>query len=67
VAGVLDGRFDIPGPTDPQYPLVVDMDAQVMAQLVVDPAVTLIRAFRVDTLDLLCQRLILGRPVAELA
>lgn len=67
MAGVLNGRFDIPGPANTQHTLVVDMDTLVMAQFVVDPAVTLIRALCMDTLDLLCQRLVLGCSAAELA
>ncbi len=43
------------------------MDTLVMAQIIVDPTVTLIRALCMDTLDFLCQRLILNCPAAELA
>ncbi len=43
------------------------MDALIMAQLVVYPAVTHIRVLRVDLLDLLRQRLILCCPAAEFA
>jgi len=67
VAGVLDGRFDILGPADTQHPLIIDMNALIMAQLVVYPAVAHIRVLRVDLLDLLRQRLIFCCPVAEFA
>lgn len=48
VAGVLDGRLDISGPADAQHTLIVDMDTVVVAQIIIEPAVTLIRAFLVD-------------------
>lgn len=54
VTGVLDRRFDTPGPADTQHSLIVDMDTLIMAQIVIDPAVALIRAFRVNMLYLLC-------------
>lgn len=46
-AGVLDGRLDIPGPADAQHTLIVHMDTVVVAQIIIEPAVTLIRAFLV--------------------
>ncbi len=67
MAGVLDGRFDIPGPADTQHPLIIDIDALIMAQLVVYPAVAHIRVLRVNLLDLIRQCLILCCPATELA
>ena len=49
-ASVLDRGSDISDPADTQHPLVVDMDAAVMAQVIVEPPVTLIRTFLVDLL-----------------
>lgn len=51
VAGVLDGGFDVPGPADTQHTLIVDMDAMVVTQVIVEPSVALIRAVLMDLLD----------------
>ena len=53
VIAVFDGRFDASGPADAKDALVVDQDSVIMPQLVIDPAVALIRAVHVDLLHLL--------------
>lgn len=40
-ASVLDRGADVFDPADAEHPLVVDMDAAVMAQVIVEPPVTL--------------------------
>ena len=49
---VLDRGTDISDPADAEHPLVVDMDAAVMAQIVVEPPVALIRTFGVELFEL---------------
>lgn len=56
---VLDGGLDTRGAADAQDALVVDMYIVVVPQLVVDPAISLVRAFRVDLLYLFGKYLIL--------
>lgn len=50
---VLDRRTDIFNPADAEHSLVVDMNAAVMAQIVIEPPVALIRAFRMELFKLL--------------
>ena len=38
---ILDGRFDVPCTADAQHTLVVDMNAPVVPQIIIDPAVAL--------------------------
>ena len=40
----------ISGSTDAEYPLVIDMDTVVMAQVVIKPSVTLVRTFLMELL-----------------
>ena len=49
---VLDRGADISDLADAEHPLVVDMDAAVMAQIVVEPPVALIRTFGVELFEL---------------
>lgn len=65
VAGVLNGRLDIPGPADAQYTLIVHMDAVVVAQVIIEPAVALIRTFFVDFFYDTGQALVLCCSVAQ--
>ena len=62
---VLDRGTDISGPADAEHPLVVDMDAAVMAQIVVEPPVSLIRTFGVELFELFSKPLILCGPLAH--
>ena len=65
-ASVLDRGADISGPADAEHPLAVDMDAAVMAQIVVEPPIALIRTFRMELFELLRKLLILRSPPAQL-
>lgn len=65
VAGVLDGGFDVPDPTDTQHTLIVDMDAIVVAQIIIEPSVAFIRAFAMDFFHDACQALVLHSPSAQ--
>ena len=56
----------ISGPADAENPLVVDMNAAVMAQIVVEPPVSLIRTFRMELFELFRKPLILCGPLAQL-
>ena len=49
---IFHGRVYISDPADAEHAFVVDMDAAVMAQVIVEPPVTLIRTFLVDLLIL---------------
>lgn len=62
---VFHGRPYISGPADPQHPLVVDMDAVVVAQIIVEPSVALIWAFRMELFEPVGQLLILSSPAAQ--
>lgn len=62
---VLDGRFNVPGPADAQYPFVIDMDAVVMAQVIIEPSVALVWALHVDFFNRVCKTLILCGPIAQ--
>ena len=59
---VLDRGADISDPADAENPLVVDMDAAVMAQIVVEPPVALVRAFGVELFELFRKPFILCGP-----
>ena len=39
--------------TPMQHPLVIDMDTMVVAKIVIEPSISLIRAFCMDILDLI--------------
>ena len=62
---VLYGGADISGPADAEHPFVVDMDAAVMAQIVIEPPVALIRAFLMELFELFSKPLILCGPLAH--
>ena len=64
---IFHGRAYISGPADAEHPLVVDMDAAVMAQVIVEPPVTLIRTFRMELFELFRKPFILCGPLAQLA
>ena len=63
VAAVLDGGLDALGTANPENTLVVYMNVVVMPEIVIDAAVTLVWAFRVDLLDFLCNLQVLHRPI----
>lgn len=62
---VLYGGADISGPADAEHSLVIDMDAIVMTQVVVEPPVAFVRAFFVDFFDLVGQTLIFLSSMAQ--
>ena len=62
---VLDGGFDILGPADAQHALVIDMDAMVVAKVVVEPPVPLIRALLMDFLNRVSQTFIFLSSTAQ--
>ena len=62
---IFHGRADISGPADAEHPFVIDMDTSVMAQIVVEPPVSLIRAFLVELFELFSKPLILCGPLAH--
>ncbi len=64
---IFHGRSDISGPADAEHPFVFDMDAAVMAQIVVEPPVALIRTFRMELFELFRKPFILRSPPAQLA
>ena len=63
---VLDRGTDISDPADAEHPLVVDMDAAVMAQIVIEPPVALIRTFRMELFEFFRKPFILRSPPAQL-
>ena len=40
-------------PADTQHPLVINMDTMVVAKIVIEPSISLIRAFCMDLLNLI--------------
>ena len=62
---IFHGRAYISGPADAQHSLVIDMDAAVMAQVIVEPPVTLIRTFLVDLLKRVRKAFVLCSPLAQ--
>lgn len=64
---VLDCRTDISDPADAEHTLVIDMDAVVMAQIVIEPPVALVRAFGVELFEFFCKPFILCGPLAQLS
>ena len=67
VVVVLYRGTDISGSTDTKHSLVVDTDAVVMSQIVIEPSVPLIRTFRMDLLNLVCEAFIFYSPAALLS
>ena len=59
VVAVLDGGLNAFGPADAEHPLVIDVDTVVMPQFVIDAPVALVRALRVNLLDLFRKRRVL--------
>lgn len=53
VATILDGRFDAPDTADAKDTFVIYVNMFVMPKVIIDAAVTLVRALHVDLLDLL--------------
>lgn len=62
---IFHGRADISGPADAEHPFVVDMDAAVMAQIVIEPPVALVWAFLMELFELFSKPLILCGPLAH--
>ena len=67
VVAVLYRGADISGTADTKYSLVVDVDAVVMPQIVIEPSVALIRTFLVDLLNHICKAFIFYSPAALLS
>jgi len=63
---VLNCGFYILFPTNSQNPLIVDMDAVIMPQIVIDPAISFIRAFHVDFLHCFCNIFVLCSSYTQL-
>ena len=62
---VFHSRPNISGPADTKHSFVIDVDAIVMAQVVIEPPAAFIRAFLVDFLGFVSQALILRSPMAQ--
>ena len=56
---IFHGRADISGPADAEHPFVIDMDSAVMAQIVVEPPVSLMQSA-----GSACRKPICGKPNA---
>ena len=67
MAAVLDGGSDIPGPANTQHPLIIDVNAIVVAKIVIESPIALIWTFFMDLLDFVSQLLIFLRPAAQLS
>ena len=64
MAAVFHRRTDISGPADTQYPLIIHINAIIMAQIVIQPSVTLIWAFHMNLFNSVSQTLVLQDPAA---
>lgn len=62
---VFHSRTYIPGPANAQHTLIVNMDAVVVAQIIIEPPVAFVRAFRMDLFNLIRQSLIFLSPAAQ--
>lgn len=62
---VFHSRTYIPGPANTQHTLIINMDAVVVAQIVIEPPVAFVRAFRMDLFNLIRQSLIFLSPAAQ--
>jgi|GEM_PF-2040907 len=62
---VFHSRPNISGPADTKHSFVIDVDAIVMAQVVIEPPAAFIRAFLVDFLGFVSQALILRSPMVQ--
>ena len=67
VVVVLYRGTDISGSTDTKHSLVVDIDAVVMSQIVIEPSIPLVRTFLVDLFNLICKAFIFYSPAALLS
>ena len=67
VAAVLDGRLNAFGAADTQNAFVIDIYIVVMPQFVVDAPVALVRALRVNLLDLFRKHRVLYSPGTQFA
>lgn len=66
-AAVLDGRLNAFGAADTQNAFVIDIYIVVMPQFVVDAPVALVRALRVNLLDLFHKHRVLYSPGTQFA
>ena len=62
---IFHGRAYISGLADAEYPLIIDVDTVVMAQVIVETPVTLIRTFLVDLLKRVRKAFVLCSPLAQ--
>ena len=67
VVTILDGRFDALDAAEAKDTLVIHMDMLVMPKVIIDAAITFVRVFHVDLLNLLGYLFILQRSGALLA
>lgn len=67
VAAVLDRGLDVPDTADSQHALVIDTDAVVVLQVIVDTSIALVRASAVDLFDHFSDAFIFDSPLAQLA
>ena len=63
---VLYSGADIFDPADAQHPFIIDIDAIIMTEIVIQSPVTFIRVFQMNLFNLVGQFLILRSPVAQL-
>ena len=61
---VFHGGPYVSGPADTQYPLVIDMNTVVVAQIVIESSVPFIRAFFMNLFDFVSQTFVLRSPTA---
>ena len=62
---IFHGRAYISGLADAEYPLIIDVDTVVMAQVIVETPVTLIRTFLVDLLKRVRKAFVLCSPLTQ--
>lgn len=59
---VLDSRFNVFLTADSECSFIVDVDVVVVAEIVVNAAITLVRAFHMDLLNFFCNSFVLYYP-----
>ena len=62
---VFHGRVYISGPADAEYPLIINVNAMVMAQVVIESPVAFVRTFLVDLFNLVRKTFILRSSLAQ--
>jgi hypothetical protein len=67
MVSVLDRGLDVSGSADPECPLVIDLDAVLAIQIIIDPSVSLGWILSVDLLHLFGYEYILSDSFADIA